>query len=304
MVGARRRRAPVRRCGRLRHGPGRAGAGPLRVRRRAACPGGDSAARTGDDHLLPGRPVQRQGHAPCTARAARSRRRRGGDVPAFHAGRAVFPPCASRYDGSGESRRRRQAALAVVSYRPRHDSLDRPPGRRVRRLRTEGRGGAQRRDENGRDQELAFRRHRRCGDSGQRRDPDRRHFRRRHRFSSRSSPRRPLCGCVRDPVSRRPNDPAGPGARRRVLQPEKNLSRGVVPGPLGKGRLLHPGRHESAQGVSALAARFCARRSSSRASPRGSACVAIRSFSSGVPTRASIMEPRPAPGSRRRATAS
>src|SRR6266571_2909573 len=80
MVGCRRRRAPVRRGGCVRHGAGRAGAGPLRVCRRAACPGGDSAARTGDDHLLPGRPVQRQGHAPRTARAARSRRVRGGEM--------------------------------------------------------------------------------------------------------------------------------------------------------------------------------------------------------------------------------
>src|SRR6266576_2041244 len=90
-------------------------------------------------------------------------------------------------------------------------------------------------------------------DFGQHCGPTCGHLWRRRGFSSRSAPWGPFWGRFRNLSPRRQNDPIRAGARGRILPSEENIPRRMVSGSLGKGRLLHPGRREPAQGIPALA---------------------------------------------------
>src|SRR5882672_9470082 len=136
MVGCRRRRTAVRRGGCVRYSRARAGADSDPDCRRPARPVCRPDRRPGSD-LLSGRSFQKRRHGRHADRAARSRRRRSGAPFAFFACGAAVPPFTSRNDGQSQGRRRRQAALAMVSLRQGHDSLCRPAGRELRQLRAE-----------------------------------------------------------------------------------------------------------------------------------------------------------------------
>jgi len=92
-------------------------------------------------------------------------------------------------------------------------------------------------------------------------------------------------GSFSKPFPRRPNDPIRASARGRISSQRKTYRAVWFQDPWGRGGYYTP------EGDN-LRKYFYARRSSSRASPRDSACAAIRFSSSGARIGESTMEPR------------
>ena len=234
-------------------------------------------------------------------------------VPARRYVRGVF--CASEDRGRGRERsarvralqqlararmvgaeveRRRRARSPELPQRPRHAGRSRPSRATAIASPSEARASSSaRRDEVGRDPQLAVRRDRRRRHPRQHRQADRRHLLHRHRFPPRPAPGRPLHRRLRDDSST-----AEPVRSGRVLAAEFVNQGKTFRAVHSRQRLLRARRQEPAQGLPALAARILPHQL------RLHHARSTRSSGAGARTRASTTRRRPARACERPPTAS